>query len=149
MALAGSRNTPRKGDVRQHPFKVEEDAVIYAGAMVAVNAAGYLVPAADTAGLAVVGVAHNDVDATGLDDGAVSCLVDIGVFGFANAGSNGAAQADIGRLVFVKDDQTVQNATGATNDVVAGILVEIDSAGVYWVDTSVAAAITAADGMGS
>jgi hypothetical protein len=55
-----------------------------------------------------------------------------GVFRWANGGSFTAA--NLGDLAFVSDDQTVTTAASATYDVIAGVIVDVDSDGV-WVDT--------------
>jgi hypothetical protein len=54
-----------------------------------------------------------------------------GIFRWANADS--IARADIGKIVYVTDDQTV-NKTGGGNNIIAGAVVDVDSSGV-WVDT--------------
>jgi exosome complex RNA-binding protein Csl4 len=131
-ALAGVRDTPRRsGDARE--LGVASNATIFAGAMVAVNTSGYAVPASDTAGLRVVGRAEESVDNSGTaGDGALSIAVRRGVFRWENGDT--LTIADVGNLAYVEDDQTVQTAASATHDVVAGIIIDVDSDGA-WVDT--------------
>jgi hypothetical protein len=42
--------------------------------------------------------------------------------------------ANIGDLAYVEDNQTVQKAASASQDIIAGVIVDVDSSGV-WVDT--------------
>jgi hypothetical protein len=58
--------------------------------------------------------------------------VDRGVFLWANA--DAIVAADIGKLVYVTDDQTV-NKTGGGQNIIAGSIVDVDTLGV-WVDTA-------------
>ncbi len=128
-ALTKDRNTTRKIG-GQAAYPVAAGVKIYAGALVCINASGYAVPAADTAGLKLVGVSRQYVDNTGGADGAQTVLVwKDGVFDFAAAGMTAA---DVGKPVFVADDQTVALAT--TNGVGCGIITEVESATKVWVD---------------
>lgn len=111
---------------------VASNTVIYAGAMVSVNATGYAVPASDTAATRVIGRAESTVDNTGGADGALTIVVRRGVFLWANGDS--FTRADVGTLCYVENDQTVQKAGSATHDIPAGTILEVETAGV-WVDT--------------
>lgn len=130
MALSAGRNAPVKGDTRVTSFKVAASTTIYKGGMVAVDADGWLIPAADSAGIAVVGVADETVDNSAGADGAKSCLVLNGVIGM-NAGSTAPTQANIGRSVVVEDDEAVTTAAAATNDIPAGTLMSIEGTICY------------------
>lgn len=100
-----------------------EGAVIYTGAITALNADGKAVPASDSASLAVAGICQGRAE-----DGSV--IIRSGVFLLDNGtGSDALTAADIGKIVYVIDDQTV-GKTGGTNKVAAGILRAVDSAGV-------------------
>jgi len=100
--------------------------VIYKGAMVCLNAAGYAVPAADEAGLTFVGVAYERGDNAGGDDGDVSARVwKDGSFRVAMASPH---LGDLGKPAYVVDDNTV--ATTTANAVHAGTIVEIPDDGV-------------------
>ena len=55
-----------------------------------------------------------------------------GVFRWVNGDT--FTDADIGDLAFVEDDQTVQKAAAASADIIAGVVLDVDSSGV-WVDT--------------
>jgi hypothetical protein len=129
MAAAADRTTPCR-----HPeaarflvsYPVATGVTIYKGTLVMILA-GYANPAADTAGGIVVGVAEEHVANAGAD-GAVRILV-----GSANAwflANSGIVAADVGKIAYVSDDQTVSDATG-TNGVVAGVIEELETGGVW------------------
>ncbi len=141
MALTTDRNSPRTtGTIISAP--VAAGAKIFAGALVAFNASGYLVPASDTAGLRVAGVADEAADNMDGQNGAASVKVSRGAFKLGNSASKAVAQANVGGVVYVEDDETV--AKESTKSVVAGVALELDGDGV-WVDVSIAGAITAAN----
>lgn len=108
---------------------VAATTVIYAGSLVAKNAAGYLVPAADTAGLVVVGLALESVDNSAGANGAKTCQVQVGVFKFKNGGTANVDQATVHGLCYAADDQTVGKTT--TNSIKAGVVEALDSDGVW------------------
>lgn len=128
-ALAADRKIDNKWTGRSIALKVAATTIIYKGALVAVNTAGYAVPAAATAGLRVVGVAQSKVDNSAGIDGAKETHVVTGVFGFKND-ADAVAQADVGRPCYVQDDQTVQDENGGSA-VVAGIVDRIDGSTVF------------------
>jgi len=136
-ALAKSRDTRMKEILRSKAIPVAEDAVIHKGAGVCTNAAGYLVPASDTAALTTQGVADESVDNTGGDNGDVYCRVLVGVAEFLTEGGSAVTVADHGKPVYWLDDQTVVKAGGATNDVKAGTLENLDPerSGRAWIRT--------------
>ncbi len=96
-------------------------AVIYCGALVAVNAEGKAVPASDTAGLTVVGRAEHSA----VTDEAI--LVRRGCFAYDGTG---ITRADLGASVYVADDQTVSK-TGGSNSIVAGRVFDVDEDGIW------------------
>ena len=100
-----------------------EGAVIYTGAMVALNADGKAVPASDSASLTVAGICQGHGD-----DGSV--MIRSGVFQLENGtGSDALSASDIGKIVYVLDDQTV-GKTGGTHKIAAGILRAVEASGV-------------------
>lgn len=128
-ALTKDRNTTQKIG-GQLVLGVAANAKIYAGAAVCVDANGYAIPGANNAGLKFVGVAQEQVDNTGGANGNKTVLVkDDGVFDFAGAGF---VTADVGKPVFLSDDQTVALTT--TNSVSCGVIREVESATKVWVD---------------
>jgi len=127
---------------------VAADTRLFAGALAAADANGRAVPAADAAGLRVLGRTEQAVDNTGGAAGALQVPVKRGTFRYGNSATQPVTQADFGNLVFVEDDITVAKST--THKVVAGRVAGVDSLGV-WIDTRpavIAAALvpTGADG---
>lgn len=132
-ALSAARDTPaRQGSVVS--LTVASNVIIYAGSLVCVNSSGYAVPAEDASGYAVVGRAESTSDnRTAVYSATRAIEVRRGVFRWENQDSIGAA--DIGKLVYVYDDQTVEKTGSGTYDIIAGTVVDVDSLGV-WVDTA-------------
>ncbi|MBW1991014.1 MAG: hypothetical protein JRI59_02600 [Deltaproteobacteria bacterium] len=115
-------------------FPVAAATKIYAGSLVCANTQGYAVPAADEAGLKFLGVALEQVDNTGGADGAkVVRLRRTGVFEF-NADS--ITQAMVGDPMYIKDDNTFDDAAGTTNSIKAGVLVKYVTDTKGWIDIS-------------
>lgn len=113
---------------RERVGKVAASVVIYKGALVARNTAGYLVPAANTLGYRIVGLAQEQVNTTGLLDGVSECKYLAGVsVKLKNDGTNAIAQTNMGKVVWVQDDQTVRGTAG--NGVVAGLAEYIEADG--------------------
>ena len=126
-----SVDTPkRSGNAFQ--FGVATKTIIYAGTIVALNVSGYIVPASDTAGLKVVGIAKADVDNSNGENGVVNVDVECGVFRFNNSATKPLSQTDWNSKAFIEDDNTVAKASA--NSVCAGVVVGVDDVGV-WVDT--------------
>ena len=118
-------------------FKIADSTEITPGQLVALNSAGNAVPAADTAGLKIVGIAKMVVD------GEVEVFS--AVVGLVN-GSSGAALArtDRGAAAYVVDAGTVGKTS--TNKIIAGIVVDVYDGEVFVaVDPVAIAAATAAD----
>lgn len=131
MAATAARNTDaRPGDLLSLP--VAATTTIWAGTLVARDAAGRAVPASDTAGLRVVGRAEETIDNSAGAAGDLSISVRIGCFKFANSATEAVDADDVGKMAVVEDDQTV--AETSTNKVSAGRITGVDSDGV-WVDT--------------
>ena len=126
-ALTASRDTHRK-DLGVTSYPVAAATTIYKGGMVALNSGGYLVAAADTAGLLVVGAAAENVDNSAGANGALSAQVRRGKARF-NASS--ITQAMVGQIMYVVDDNTFDETTPA-NSVIAGILDEYVGATDGW-----------------
>lgn len=124
-ALTQDRNTPRR-DGQLVALPQEANTRIYAGALVARNGNGRAVPAADTAGLVVIGRAEAQFNNTDGAAGALTVTAGRGVFAYSHSG---LTQADIGKTVYAADDQTVTLTPG--NRVVAGVLVDVDEDGAW------------------
>ena len=130
-ALTADRNGFVKTSGQVQSFKVAASTTIYKGGGVAVNATGYAIPAADTAGIKTVGVAEEQVDNSSGSNGDLSVLCYVeGTFAFGGGGT-APTQADIGRTVVWEDDNLVTTAAAATNDIVAGKLLSIEGSDYF------------------
>lgn len=110
--------------------------LVEAGHMAARNASGYVVPASDTAGLRVLGRVENTKDNTGGANGEQRVrILRKNAFLFANSIGNPLTIAAIGENCYVANSVTVTTAAGATNDIVAGKVLDVTSEGV-WVEIS-------------
>lgn len=134
MAAATSNvDTARFGEqavVRKlRELPVAASTHIYQGSIVALNSAGYLVPASANASLHIVGVAQVEADNSSGAAGDIDCSVERGAFYFANGSSTAAiVEADIGRVVYAADDQTLSRInTSGTLPAVGKVLGVDDS----------------------
>lgn len=115
-ALSASRVLRRSGSqavsMRLKSAPVAASTIIYGGSIVAINQAGYAVPASADPTLFVVGVAVATADNSA--GAAAAILVDIerGVFSMNNSSSTSAlTDNDIGRVCYAADDNTVARIT--------------------------------------
>lgn len=136
-ALGNDRNTLRKYVERIvcEDAKLAATTTIYNGALVATNANGELVPAADSANLTVQGRAPQKMvnSAGAAANISPKARVEAGVFKYDNAAANGLTAADLGKSAYVVDDHTVGKAAATSNSIVAGTLDEIDADGGVWI----------------
>jgi len=123
-ALAANKDLDQK-DGKLVAFPVVASDILYKGALVKINAAGFLAPCAAEAGAQFAGVAYEQIDNSAGAAGAKTCRVETeGVFEMLGAG---LAQADVGSSVYASDDQTV-STTQAANEQLVGKIVEFVSA---------------------
>ncbi len=113
--------------------------VVYKGEIATIDTtSGLLVPAADSTNLLVVGCVLATSDNGGVDTSQYLATrkvsVGRGVWRLENGDSFTAA--DVGQMCYIEDSHTVQKAASATHDIPVGLIVEVDSEGV-WVDTTV------------
>lgn len=121
-ALSKNRKTSERVPALR---QFEAAAKIYTGALVALNSAGKAVPASDTAGLTVIGRAELTAESGKM------VTVKTGCFRFGNSASTAEIKAtEIGKVCYVADDQTVSK-TGGTNNIVAGLVFDVDKKGVW------------------
>ena len=127
MAAATADRDAERSDGIIKSYKVKGSTTIYKDTMVSISG-GYLVPASDTSGYYLVGVAIEKGDNSSGSNGDVEVrVVKTGEFKF---NTSGASQADVGKLVYVVDDQTVSTSDPG-NSVKAGYIQEfIDSSTV-------------------
>lgn len=140
-ALTKDRVLRTRGVGRRPGYrKLAANAIIFAGAAIALNAAGFVVPASDTAALKVIGVAEAYVNNTGgaAGDKEVPFVTGLDVE-FENAGG-AIVQASVGLRCMVADDQSVTTVAVAANDIPMGRVVEFTTTKVWvYVDEDLAA----------
>lgn len=130
-ALTQDRNTlAQLGEVQEHP--VLAAAVIYAGSIACLDAAGWVVPGATATTLIAAGRAEERADNSAGGNGAITAKVRAGVFRFDNsAAADEITRAEIGDDCFIVDDQTVAKTDGTGTRSKAGTIVQIDTLGVW------------------
>ncbi|WP_163266465.1 hypothetical protein [Chelativorans alearense] len=130
-ALTQDRNTAAAlGDMREGG--VAASTLIYAGAIVMRDAAGFLVEGQTAAGLYGVGRAEKRADNAAGADGDISVKYRAGTFRFANsAAADEITIADIGAPCFAVDDQTVAKTDGTGTRSPAGFVDHLDDLGVW------------------
>jgi hypothetical protein len=130
MALTKDRNTNRfDGDVKS--LGVAAAMLIYGGALVMRDASGYARKGAAALGLHGVGRAEERVDNSAGSAGDLTVKVREGIFGFANsAAADEITAAEIGKVCYAVDDQTVAKTSGSGTRSPAGIVAGVDSLGV-------------------
>lgn len=138
-ALTSDRMTPAR-ELNSAYLPVAANTRIFAGSMVAINATGFVVPAANTGSattLRVLGRASEHVDnrinvqGPGLD-GSLSVKVEYGVFQWENV-SGSIDLGDLGSPCYAQDDQSVHLSSDGGNRPIAGRIVDVDDQGV-WVE---------------
>lgn len=132
MAASKDRDTKRRlgADVAD---PVAANTVIYAGTLYALNASGDAVPASAMATQRTRGVCQETVNNTG---GAAGALIvngrRDGLFNFKNSASGDLiTRADIGNACYVVDDETVAKTSNSNARPVAGIVRDVNAAGVW------------------
>ena len=130
-ALVADRNTPAAlGDMNIDP--VGAGSKIFAGALVMRNATGFVVKGATATLHFACGRAELAADNTAGANGAINVQWRAGTFRFANsAAADLIAQADVGKLCYVVDDQTVAKTDGTGTRSRAGIAARVETAGVW------------------
>lgn len=133
-ALTSNRNTPMllSPAPAPRPGPIAAGEVIYAGAQVMRNATGYLVAGATATGLIGAGRAEAYVDNSGGADGDAFVEAAEGIARYANSASTDEITiADIGRVCYAVDDQTVAKTDGTATRSPAGTVHDIDEWGVW------------------
>lgn len=130
-ALSSDRNTPlSSGDLRSGAVAASQ--LIYAGAIVMRNAAGFLVKGSTATGLIGVGRAEHRADNASGSAGDMQLRYRPGVYQFANSASTDEiTAADIGALCYVVDDQTVAKTAATATRSPAGFVEDVDEQGVW------------------
>lgn len=130
MALSSDRNTPRlQGEVLSSPMAA---VLIYAGAIVMRDANGYATNGQAAVGLHGIGVAQQRVDNSAGNAGDLDIKYRSGPFSFANSSAGDLITiADIGKLCYAVDDQTVAKTSGSNTRSPAGVVVGVDDIAVH------------------
>ena len=129
-ALTENRDTPKiDGEFFSYPVAAATE--IFAHSLVVLDASGNAEPATDAASKVAVGRAEEYVNNTGAA-AAKSIEVRAGTYRWAASATNTPTKANIGDMLYIVDDQTVD--TSATTSSPAGVMVDIDSLGI-WVKT--------------
>ena len=129
-ALSADRNTPK----RDGDFRVDEVAAsarIFTGALLMRNAAGFLTPGATATGAVGVGRAEDWYDNTSGANGAAQIRFRPGTFLYDNYGADLISRADIGKLCYIIDDQTVAATDGTGTRSPAGYVEALEGIGVW------------------
>lgn len=137
-ALTKGRNTPQAiGDIRSG--SVAASTQIFQGALVMINAAGFIVEGQVATGLIGVGRAEEHIDNSAGSNGDVVADYRPGTFRFDNsAGGDEITDADRGKPCYAVDDQTVAKTDGSAARSPAGTVDHVDANGGVWVTLDVA-----------
>lgn len=130
-ALSADRMTPRRERHKRH-VPVGANVKLYAGAMVAINAAGFLVPV--TAATTLKAAARNERTIDNLlgGNGAVVAETSLGTFCYTNSASTDLiTRTDIGSDAYGVDDQTVAKTSGGGTRSAVGKIHDVDDQGVW------------------
>lgn len=127
-ALTTERNTPRLGGDRLE-VPVKANTTLYAGSLAVIDA-GYAAPGRTATGLVAAGRVEETVTAVAAGDATAS--IRPGTYRYANSASTDLiAQANVGSDCYIVDDQTVALTSASSTRSRAGIIVAVDSAGVW------------------
>lgn len=131
MPLAADRNTlMMDGELVTLPVAASKK--IYAGALVALNATGFVTPGAVATTLTYQGRAEEQVDnSSGADGDKAVNVRKRKAFKWKNSGSDPVVQADVGKTCYIVDDETVAKTNGSSARSAAGTVVKLESDGVW------------------
>lgn len=129
-ALTSERNTTQlRGDTRVGPLAAS--VKVWKGGILMRNAAGFVTKGATATGCIGIGRAEATVDNSAGAAGAVSVEYRSGIFGFANLAADAVTQAEVGKLCYIADDQTVAKTNGSATRSPAGIVDGIEGSKVW------------------
>lgn len=134
MAALTENTAPDRRTGHQVELPVKTAIHIYKGGLIAVDATGYCLPAADAANHVVIGHAIEEADNSSGASGDLRLVVNRDPIALDNSATNAVTNAYTGKVVYVEDDHTV-STSGGTNSVKAGICLGVDpDSGKVWVD---------------
>lgn len=124
-ALAANKEVVEQdGNILSMPVVATD--IIYKGALVKVNAAGYLAPCAPEAGSTFAGVAYEQKDNSAGAAGALECrAMQVGCHVMDGSGFT---QADVGSMVYALEDNLITLTEGADKKQIVGKIVKFLSA---------------------
>lgn len=131
MALTADRNTPMR-DGELVPVALAANAKVFAGGIAVANASGYGAAGSTALNLTYLGCWHESVDNTGGANGAKSALVRRRkAFKWKNHAADLVTQAELGKACYIVDDETVAKTNGTNTRSAAGLVIMIESDGVW------------------
>jgi hypothetical protein len=131
-ATTTDRLTDRRDGI-QYRFPVGAGKTIHTGTLV-VLAAGAAEEGSTAKSLTAVGVAEDHADNSGGSAGDIRVPVRRGVFAFANSADTDAITlAEVGTDCYIVDNQTVAKTNSSSTRSKAGVVRDVDDAGV-WVE---------------
>ena len=130
MALTENRVT-RSREGKTFDFAVAANKHIYAGSLVNLSVAGYAEPATNEALITFLGVALAEVNNNPGLAGAKK--VRVSLVGTHLFNKSAAIQADVGKNMYVVDDQTVGLAAAVDHDLKVGRCIGIEDSSHVWV----------------
>lgn len=144
--LNKDNNTPRREGARFND-PVAAATTIFAGALVALNAAGNAVRGGTASSGAARGVAIARADNSGGAAGDISVESERGTFRLKNSAAGDLiTRAHIGQPAYIVDDETVALTSNGATRSVAGRIADVDANGV-WVEVGTASiAVTIEEG---
>lgn len=130
-ALTADRATAKRPGVNAS-YDVAAAVICRAGGIAVLDASGNVKPGVAATGLTCVGMFTGMVDNSAGAAAAVQAQVERGVFRFGNsAAADAITKANIGATCYIVDDQTVALTNGTNTRSAAGVIVDVDSAGVW------------------
>lgn len=130
-ALTADRDTLRRDSI-DYEWPMEATTVGYAGAIACINSSGRLTRGATSTTLKAVGVFKERADNSAGSAGAIKGKVRRGTFRFNNSASTDQITlADVGNTCFIVDDNTVAKTNGGNTRSIAGVIDDVDAAGVW------------------
>jgi hypothetical protein len=143
-ALSADKELSFRGEPSITLYKAGVD-ILYKGSFIMIDATGYAVAGADTASCRYVGICVEQCDNSGGSAGDIEVKVETGAMGReAKVALTSVDQADVGTHLVISDDQTLADLGSATNDVIAGKLIEYISATEGWVSVAPASSVASA-----
>lgn len=131
MPLTADRNTAMR-DKELIGLPMAANVKIYAGSLVVANATGHVAPGSAAANLIYLGRAEETLDNTGGADGAKIILIRRNkAFKWGNYAADLVTQAELGKLCYIHDDAQVAKTSSNAVRSAAGVVLGVDSDGVW------------------